>query len=88
MLNATCHSLSGATDHLQSRLRSLDGTVAGMVAQCQVLSGSAYTDAWRQWHRGAGEVEKALSIMAKLLDTTARDSKPATGPARNRAMWG
>ncbi len=71
VLRATCQSLSGAAEHLQARLRSLDGTVTGMAGQWRGSSGGAYGEAWAQWHRGAVEVEKALAIMAKLLDATA-----------------
>lgn len=72
VLRATCHSLSGAADHLRARLQSLDATVTGMTAKWTGSSGGAYGDAWGQWHRGADEVEHALAIMAKLLDSTAR----------------
>ena len=30
-------------------------------------SGTAYASAWELWHRGAGEVESGLSILAQLL---------------------
>ena len=30
-------------------------------------SGSAYAAAWELWHRGAGEVETGLSILARLV---------------------
>jgi WXG100 family type VII secretion target len=72
VLSAICESLSGAADHLLSRLKSLDGSVTDMVTRWQGLSGGAYGDAWQQWHRGADEVERALSIMAKLLGEAAR----------------
>ena len=89
VLRATCHSLGGAADHLQARLRSLDGTVTGMVAQWAGLSGGAYGDAWAQWHDGAGEVEKALSIMAKLLDATAKgfESQDQDGARDLRSVY-
>lgn len=72
VLSATCQSLSGAADHLLTRLRSLDGPVTGMMTRWRGLSGGAYGDVWQQWHSGAGEVERALSIMAKLLGETAK----------------
>jgi WXG100 family type VII secretion target len=53
-------------------LRSLDSTVTGMVGGWTGQSGGAYGDAWGQWHRGAGEVERSLSILARLLETTAQ----------------
>jgi WXG100 family type VII secretion target len=71
VLSATCQSLSGAAEHLLSRLRSLDGSVTDMATRWQGLSGGAYADAWQQWHGGAAEVERALSIMAKLLGEAA-----------------
>jgi len=30
-------------------------------------SGSAYASAWELWHRGAGEVQAGLSILAHLV---------------------
>ena len=90
VLRATCHSLSGAADHLQARLRSLDGTVTGMVGDWHGLSGGAYGDAWAQWHRGADEVEKALSILAQLLDATAKgfEFHEQTGAQQLRSVSG
>lgn len=38
-----------------------------MVANWQGTSGGSYGDAWKMWHTGADEVEKALAIMADLL---------------------
>lgn len=90
MLRATCQSLSGAAEHLQARLRSLDSTLTGMTGQWQGSSGGAYGDAWTQWHRGADDVEKALAIMAKLLDATARgfESNDARGAQTLRSVAG
>jgi WXG100 family type VII secretion target len=90
VLRATCHSLSGAADHLQAVLRSLDGTVTGMVGDWQGPSGGAYGDAWTQWHQGAGEVEKALSILARLLDATAKgfESHEQDGAQKLRSVSG
>lgn len=90
VLRASCHSLVGAADHLQARLRSLDDTVAAMTGQWQGSSGGAYGDAWTQWHHGAGEVEKALAIMAKLLDATATgfEAGDRDGAERLRSVSG
>lgn len=67
VLSATCQSLSGAAEHLLGRLKVLDGNVTSMLAGWQGTSGGSYGDAWKMWHSGADEVEKALAIMAELL---------------------
>lgn len=59
--------MSGAAEHLLNELKSLDGTVSGMLAGWQGGSGGAYGQAWGQWLSGAQEVETALSTMARLL---------------------
>lgn len=90
VLRATCHSLSGAADHLRARLQSLDATVTGMTAKWAGSSGAAYGDAWGQWHRGAAEVETALAIIAKLLDSAARgfESGDQQGAQELRSVTG
>ena len=90
VLRSTCHSLAGAAEHMRSRLQSLDGTVTGMVARWRGLSGGAYGDAWRAWHQGAGEVEKALGIMARLLDSAAEgfEGSERTGASALREVHG
>ena len=60
-------SLAGAAEHLQTRLKELDGQVGEMLGGWQGASGTAYGSAWERWHEGAAEVESALSILAKLI---------------------
>ncbi|MBI3213529.1 MAG: WXG100 family type VII secretion target [Mycobacterium sp.] len=67
VLAGACEALSGAAEQLLRELKSLDGTVTGMLANWQGSAGGAYGDVWRQWHTGADEVEVALAAMAKLL---------------------
>lgn len=71
VLAGVCESLSGAADQLLTQLKSLDGTVSGMLADWQGTAGGAYGEAWGQWLQGAREVESALSVMAKLLGRAA-----------------
>jgi len=84
VLAGACEALSGAADQLLQQLKSLDGTVTGMVANWQGLSGGAYGQAWQQWLRGADEVETALATMSRLLGEAgqayeAGDQQSATG---------
>ena len=53
------------------QLKSLDGTVSGMLADWQGASGGAYEQAWAHWLKGADEVESALSVLAELLGRAA-----------------
>lgn len=50
-------ALRGAAEDLRNRLTDLDGEVGAMLDGWRGASGSAYTSAWRMWHRGAGEVQ-------------------------------
>lgn len=60
-------SLSGAAEFLQKRLDELDGQVGEMLGGWQGGAGGAYASIWQRWHRGAIEVESALSALAKLV---------------------
>ena len=48
VLASTCESLSTAAEHLLKELKSLDGTVSGMLAGWQGNSGGAYGQVWGQ----------------------------------------
>lgn len=61
-------ALSGAGDYLQQRLAELDERVGLMLAGWAGRSGAAYSLAWQRWHRGAGDVELGLSMLAKLVE--------------------
>ncbi len=56
----------GAED-LRNRLAALDRQVGGLLGGWRGASGSAYAAAWEQWHRGAGEVQAGLAILARSL---------------------
>ena len=58
-------ALASAAKDLQSRLIELDGQVRDMLAGWHGGAGGAYGQAWDLWHRGAGEVQLGLSILAK-----------------------
>ena len=90
VLSGTCEALSGAAEHLLSRLSALDGAVTSMLAGWQGTSGGAYGDAWRMWHEGADEVEKALAIMADLLGEAAKgfESNEQSSSAQLRGVYG
>ncbi|MCI4676805.1 WXG100 family type VII secretion target [Candidatus Mycolicibacterium alkanivorans] len=89
-LVGTCESLSGAAEHLLGRLKSLDGAVTSMLTGWQGCSGRAFGDAWRMWHQGADEVEKALAIMADLLGQAAKgfESHEQAGVEQLRGVCG
>ncbi|WP_431233246.1 WXG100 family type VII secretion target [Mycolicibacterium psychrotolerans] len=90
VLSATCQSLSGAAQHLLERLKSLDGNVTSMLANWQGSSGGSYGDAWKMWHTGADEVEKALAIMADLLGHAGKTfaSQEQANAAEVRGVYG
>ena len=57
-------------EELRNRLADLDDHFGDMLRGRRGASESgeaAYTAAWELWHRGAGEVQVGLSILAKLL---------------------
>jgi uncharacterized protein YukE len=63
-------ALGGGAEDLRNRLAELDNHVGDMLQGWRGASGSggsAYTAAWELWHRGAGEVQVGLSILAKLI---------------------
>jgi WXG100 family type VII secretion target len=60
-------ALSGAANDLHSRLIELDGQVREVLAGWQGGAGGAYGQAWDLWHRGAGEVQQGLAILAKAV---------------------
>jgi WXG100 family type VII secretion target len=60
-------SLSGAAESLQRRLDELNGHVGETLGGWQGRAGGAYSAIWEHWHRGATEVESALSTLARLV---------------------
>jgi WXG100 family type VII secretion target len=54
-------------EDLRNQLAGLDGQIGEMLGGWRGTSGSAYASAWELWHRGAGEVEVGLSMLARLV---------------------
>lgn len=82
VMHGASQALSGAAKDLHTRLIELDGQVREMLAGWRGGAGGAYGQAWDLWHRGAGEVELGLSILAKAVgiagvDFQAQDSVSA-----------
>ena len=67
MMHGFAQALLGGAENLRNQLAGLDGQVGEMLGGWQGGSGSAYSLAWDQWHRGAHEVEAGLSILAKAV---------------------
>jgi WXG100 family type VII secretion target len=60
-------ALTGAAKDWRSRLIELDGQVRDMLCSWRGGAGGAYGSEWDLWHRGAGEVQLGLSILAKAV---------------------
>ena len=69
-MHAASQALSGAAKDLHARLLELDGQVRELLAGWHGGSGDAYGQAWNLWHRGTGEVQLGLSILAKVVRVT------------------
>jgi WXG100 family type VII secretion target len=67
VMRGFAQALCGGAEDLRSRLAELDAQVSEMLGGWRGASGSAYTSAWELWHRGAGEVEVGLSMLARLV---------------------
>lgn len=66
-MHAASQALAGAAKDIQTRLAELDGEVREMLAGWQGGAGGAYGEAWDLWHKGAGEVQQGLAILAKVV---------------------
>ncbi|MBO0866667.1 MAG: WXG100 family type VII secretion target [Mycobacterium sp.] len=66
-------SLGGAAEGLRSQLAELDAQVGEMLGGWRGGAGGAYGSAWELWHRGAGEVQLGLSLLAKAVGIAGRD---------------
>lgn len=69
-MHVASQALSSAAKDLRARLVDLDGQVRELLAGWQGGSGGAYGEAWDSWHRGAGEVQQGLAILAKAVGVT------------------
>ena len=66
-MQRVARAVNDGAEDLRNRLADLDRTVAALLGGWRGASGSAYAAAWEQWHRGAGEVQAGLSILARSL---------------------
>ncbi|WIM87335.1 WXG100 family type VII secretion target [Candidatus Mycobacterium wuenschmannii] len=69
-MHVVSQALSSAAKDLHARLVELDGQVRDLLAGWHGGSGGAYGQAWDSWHRGAGEVQQGLSMLAKSVGVT------------------
>jgi WXG100 family type VII secretion target len=60
-------ALSGRAEDLRNQFAELNDRVGEMLGGWRGTSGSAYASGWELWHRGAGEVEVGLSMLARLV---------------------
>ena len=67
VMRGFAEALGGVVEDLRKRLAELDGQVGEMLGEWRGASGSAYTSAWEQWHRGAGEVHAGLTMFSRLI---------------------
>ena len=72
-MHSASQALSGAAKDLQTKLVELDGQVRELLAGWHGGSGDAYGQAWDLWHRGTGEVQLGLSILAKAVGVAGAD---------------
>lgn len=69
-MHVASQALSSAAKDLHSRLVELDSQVRELLGGWHGGSGDAYAAVWDSWHRGAGEVQLGLSILAKAIGVT------------------
>ena len=72
-MHTASQALSGAARDLHTRLVELDGQVRELLAGWHGGSGDAYGHAWDLWHRGTGEIQLGLAILAKSVGVTGAD---------------
>jgi WXG100 family type VII secretion target len=73
VMHAASQALSGAAKDLHTKLIELDGQVRELLNGWQGGSGNAYGQAWDLWHRGTGEVQLGLSLLAKSVGVAGVD---------------
>jgi WXG100 family type VII secretion target len=66
-MQVASQALSSAAKDLHTRLIDLDGQVRDLLAGWHGGAGGAYGEAWDSWHRGAGEVQQGLAILARAV---------------------
>lgn len=55
----------------RNRLADVDRRVSALLGGWLGPSGNAYSAAWEQWRRGAGEIQASLSSLARSLEAAA-----------------
>lgn len=73
VMHDASQALSAAAKDLHTRLVELDGQVRELLAGWRGGSGDAYGQAWDLWHRGIGEVQLGLSILARAVGVAGVD---------------
>jgi WXG100 family type VII secretion target len=69
-MHVASQALSGAAKDLHTQLVKLDSQVRELLDGWRGDAGGAYAAVWDSWHRGAGEVQFGLSILAKAIGVT------------------
>jgi WXG100 family type VII secretion target len=69
VMHAASQALSGAAQDWRTRLGELDSEVRDLLAGWRGDAGGSYGQAWDLWHKGAGEVQQGLAILAKMVET-------------------
>jgi WXG100 family type VII secretion target len=72
-MHAASQALSGAARDLRAKLLELDDQVSELLAGWRGESGDAYGQAWDLWHRGTGEIQLGLSMLAKAVGVAGAD---------------
>lgn len=84
-MHSASQALSGAAKDLDARLVELDGQVNELLAGWQGGSGDAYGRAWDLWHRGTGEVQLGLSLLARAVSVAGADFQAQDSTAAQTA---
>jgi WXG100 family type VII secretion target len=84
MMRGASQGLSGAANDLHTRLIELDGQVREMLAGWRGGAGGAYGEAWDLWHRGSGEVQLGLSMLARAVGIAGVDFQSQESASANR----
>ena len=67
VMHGVSQAITGAATDFRTRLNELDGQIREMLASWKGGAGGAYGEAWDLWHRGAGEVQQGLAILAEAV---------------------